>query len=287
MSTVIITNTAIDFQGGICMKNFIFCPDSIDKCTVTAYLQTSGQSEEMKERKIPALVICPGGGYIGVSVREGEPVAKEYFAAGYHVFIVNYSVKENAVNFLPLCQLAATVAHIRKHAEEWSIDGSKIAVCGFSAGGHLAASLGTLFNEDKFQKVWNRVENIRPDALILGYPVILSNEYAQKGSIERVSGSKEGTEEYAWFGLDKHVDEMTPPTFLWHTAADFVVPVENSLSFALALSSAKVPYEMHVLPEGRHGMSVCTKEVGTPDTYNGRWLEWSIRWLNKLFAFEK
>lgn len=96
--------------------------------------------------------------------------AVEYFAAGYHVFIVNYSVKEEAVNFLFLSQLEATVAHIRKHAGEWSIDGNKIAVCRFSAGGHLTASLGTLFNEDKFREIWNRTDNIRPDALILGIP---------------------------------------------------------------------------------------------------------------------
>lgn len=106
------------------MKNFAFCPDGINKCLVIAYLQTGGQSPKLKERKIPAVIICPRGGYKDVSEREGEPVAKEYFAAGYHVFIVNYSVKEDAVNFMPLNQLAAAVAHIRAHAEEWSIDDS-------------------------------------------------------------------------------------------------------------------------------------------------------------------
>lgn len=107
------------------------------------------------------------------------------------------------------------------------------------------------------------------------------------GAITWVSGSERDTEEYEWFGLDKHVDDMTPPTFLWHTAADAGVPAENSLCFAMALSSAKIPYELHILPEGMHGMSVSTQEVGTPDLYNGRWVEWSIAWLNKLFSFEK
>lgn len=269
------------------MKNLLFSPEGIEKCTVTAYLQTLGQHKHMKERKLPAIVICPGGGYGSTSAREADPVAKEYIAAGYHAFILDYSVKEDAANFLPLCQLAATVAHIRKKAKEWSVDENKIVVCGFSAGGHLAASLGTLFNENKFQKIWNRTENIRPDAVILGYPVILSNEYGHERSITRVSGSEKGTEEYAWFGLDQHVDETTPPTFLWHTAADTGVPAENSLCFAMALSAAKVPYELHIFPEGKHGMSVCTQEVGTPDAYNGRWVEWSITWLNKLFSFTK
>lgn len=269
------------------MKYFTFCPEGVEKCTVVACLQTNGQQGEMKERNIPAVVICPGGGYRFLSEREGEPVAKEYFAAGYHVFVVNYSVQEDAANFLPLRQLAATIAHIRKYAEEWHVIENKIAVCGFSAGGHLAASLGTLFNEDEFLNVWNRSENIRPDAMILGYPVILSNEYAHKGSLKNVSGAEEGTERYMWFGLDKHVDEMTPPAFIWHTAADQLVPVQNSLSFSAALSYAKVPYELHILPEGAHGLSVCTEEVGTPNAYNGRWVAWSIQWLGRVFDFEK
>lgn len=93
--------------------------------------------------------------------------------------------------------------------------------------------------------------------------------------------------EYEWFGLDKHVDETTPPTFLWHTEADFRVSVENSLSFAAALSASKVSFELHVLPEGEHGMSVCTQEVGCLDSYNGRWVKWSIEWLNRQFSFIK
>ena len=269
------------------MKCIVFSPDGIEECMVTAYLQTIGLHPRMSERLLPAIVICPGGGYGSNSAREADPVAKEYVAAGYHAFIVNYSVGEHAANFLPLCQLAATMAHIRKYSKKWLIDENKIAVCGFSAGGHLAASLGTLYNDNKFLNVWNRPENIRPDAMILGYPVILSNEYAHERSIRRVSGSEKGTEAYAWFGLDKHVDETTPPTFLWHTAADSGVPAENSLYFALALSSAKVPYELHIFPEGKHGLSVCTQEVGTPDSYNRRWVEWSIVWLNTLFSFSK
>lgn len=269
------------------MKYFEFVPEGIADCNVQAYLQTAGKSREMAEREIPAVVVCPGGGYGFVSDREAEPVAKEYFNAGYHVFILTYSVLEKAAGFYPLCQLAATVAHIRKYAKEWTVKADKIAVCGFSAGGHLACSLGTLYNEEKFLKVWNREDKIRPDAMILGYPVILSNELTHVPSIENVSGAKKGSEEYAWFGLDKHVDETTPPAFLWHTAQDGLVPVENSLSFAAALSGKKVPFELHVLPQGGHGMSVCTKEVGTANPYNARWMEWSIAWLNRLFDFEK
>ena len=269
------------------MRYFTFQPEGVEHCEVVAYVQTSGLSKEMRERKIPAVVICPGGGYGMVSDREAEPVAKEYFAAGFHVFVLTYSVGERAKNFEPLCQLAATVAHIRKYAEAIGVDKDRIAVCGFSAGSHLAGSLGTLYNEDKFLQVWKREDDIRPNAMILCYPVILANEYAHQGSIKNVSGADVGTEEYQWFSLDKHVDTTTPPTFLWHTAEDAAVPVQNSLSMANALSMAKVPVELHIFPEGCHGMSTCTKEVGTPDGYVGRWMEWSIAWLSKIFEFEK
>lgn len=268
------------------MNYFHFLPSGAENCTVDAYLQTGGLSPEMAERELPAVVICPGGAYQMLSDREGEPVAKEFFRAGYHVFILRYTLGSDAVDFKPLCQLAATVAHIRKHAQQWLLDENKIAVCGFSAGGHLAASLGTLCREEKFLKVWKRNDYIRPDAMILGYPVITADEYAHEESIETVSGGKVGSAAYAWFGLDRHVDGQTPPTFLWHTAADEAVPVENSLHFAAALSAAKVPFELHILPEGRHGMSVCTREVGSEDAYNGRWVEWSIAWLNRQFSFK-
>lgn len=268
------------------MRAFEFVPEGTQECNVTAWIHEQNQKAEVKQRIHPAVIVCPGGGYSMVSDREAEPVARAYFAAGYNTYILRYAVRENAKNFTPLCQLAATIAEVRKNAEAWFTVEDQITVCGFSAGGHLAASLGTLFNEEKFLKVFGRTENIRPDAMILGYPVITADEYAHVGSIENVSASKKGSEEYAWFGLDKHVDSETPPTFLWHTAPDTTVPVENSLKMCAALSAAKVPFELHVLPKGGHGMSTCTKEVATYNPYNARWVEWSITWLNALFQFE-
>lgn len=268
------------------MKNFDFIPDGIEECSVTAWLHTNGRSGDLLDVSRPAVLICPGGGYEMVSDREAEPVAKAYFAAGYHTFILYYAVQEKAAGFYPLRQLASAMAHIRSHASQWHVAPDKIAVCGFSAGGHLAASLGTLYQEEAFLKVWDRTDNIRPDAMILCYPVITADEYAHKGSIEHVSGAAEGEAAYTRFGLDRHVDAMTPPAFLWHTSEDDCVPVENSLRMAAALSAAKVPFELHVFPHGGHGMSTCTAEVSTPDSYNARWMEWSIRWLDKLFTFE-
>lgn len=263
-----------------------FVPDGTTGCSVKAWIHDQKGSKSVKQRVHPAVIICPGGGYTHVSDREAEPVAKKYFVAGYNTYILTYSVGDDAKCFKPLSQLAATMANVRKNADSWFTEKNKIAVCGFSAGGHLAASLGTLFNEEKFWAVFGRDEEIRPDAMILGYPVITADKFAHKGSIECVSGAKMGDEEYAWFGLDQHVDEQTPPTFLWHTAEDKSVPVENSLKMCMALSAAKVPFEYHVLPKGGHGMSVCTEEVGKADAYNARWVEWSIVWLNKLFQFQ-
>ena len=268
------------------MKVFRFVPEGISECSVTAWIHTyPGIGTE--PIKHPAIIICPGGGYTRVSTREAEPVAKPYFAAGYNTFILDYAVDEKAKDFYPLCQLAFLMAYIRKNANDLNTLQNQIAVCGFSAGGHLAASFGTIYKEPKFLEKFDRTDHIRPDAMILGYPVITSDEFAHTGSIQRVSGAEVGSEEYMWFGLDGHVDEQTPPAFLWHTATDKSVPVENSLKMCLALSKAKVPFEYHVFPSGGHGMSVCTEEVGRPSSYNGRWVEWSIKWLNQVFGGEK
>lgn len=268
------------------MRVFEFVPEGIQDCKVTAWLHTEGESLVMAARKLPVMIVCPGGGYGMVSDREAEPIAIPYFAAGYHTFVLRYSVGEDAKNFKPLCQLASTIAHVRKHAKEWSVDENKIAVCGFSAGGHLAASSGTLIFTEEFKKVFNRDEHIRPDALVLGYPVISSDEPTHADSILNVSGQPQDSEGYKWFGVDRHVCKQTPPVFLWHTANDQVVSVQNSIKMASALAQTDIPFELHILPDGPHGMSVCNEAVGTKSDYNARWVEWSIEWLNKLFDFE-
>lgn len=267
------------------MRIFDFTPDGQRECCVTAWIHTEVESAEMASRQLPAVVICPGGGYGFVSDREADPVAQVYFSQGYNTFILKYSIGERAKDFTPLCQLAATVAQVRGHADEWHVDPNRIAVWGGSAGDHLAGSLGTLYNTAEFQKIYARHEDVRPNAMILIYPVITADEYAHVDSIRRVSGEDVGHPRYEWFGLNKHVDKHTPPTFLYHTADDNCVPVQNSLQFADALSRAGVTYEMHILPRGGHGMSVSNQAVGCLDDYTARWTWWSIEWLNKTFEF--
>lgn len=267
------------------MRIFEFVPNGQEDCSVTAWLHTEGESGEMAKRNVPAVVICPGGGFGMVSAREAEPIAQMYFANGYNTFVLRYALGEKAKNFLPLCQLAATVAHIRDNAEEWLVDPNKIAVWGASAGGHLAASLGTLYNTPEFQAVFERHEYVRPNAMVLIYAVLTADRYMPYQTVRRVSGEEIGHPKYEWFGLNNHVDEHTPPTFLYHTADDTVVPARNSLKFAEALSECKIPYELHVLPHGPHGMSACTQAVGSLDDYNARWMQWSVTWLNRMFEF--
>lgn len=265
------------------MKEFIFVPDGQKDCSVKAWIHYHNGCKDIKQNSYPAMIICPGGGYDGISDRESEPVAIPFFAAGYNTFILKYAVGENASDFRPLCQLASLVSQIRKNADVWYTKPDHIVVCGFSAGAHLAASLGVLIHTPEFQKVYGCQNDIRPNAIILGYPVITSDQYAHFSSIENVSGAKKGSDVYQWFGLDRHVEKDTPPMFLWHTAEDSAVPVENSLKMAEAMSAHKIPFELHVFPKGDHGMSVCTEEVGTPSQYNARWIEWSIQWLKSLW----
>ncbi len=265
------------------MNVFRFSPKYFPESEVLAYLHV--EIEDHDHRR-PAVIVCPGGGYTLRSNRESTPIAKRYWAAGYQTFVLTYPLGENAKNFQPLLSLAAAVAEIRENSDSWGIATDQIAVCGFSAGGHLAASLGTLFNDEKFLSVCKIPGNLRPDAMILGYPVITADpEDAHQITIERVSGAALGSPEAMYFGLENHVDAQTPTAFLWTTTEDQYVPTSNTLKFAAAMSRAGVPYELHVFPYGLHGMGACSKEVSHYDTYIGRWIDWSIQWLNRLFDF--
>lgn len=267
------------------MKCISFKPQCTPECHVDGWIHCVNHSPEMLQRMHPAVIICPGGGYEFLSDREMDPVAEPFYAAGYNTFVLHYSLGAEAADLHPLIQLASTVAYIRQNSEELFTDTNAVSVCGFSAGGHLVASLGVFHDDPAFLKAYSLPCNPRPDAMILCYPVITSDEFAHVGSISTVSGASVGTETYRWYGLDQHVHASTPPAFLWHAADDTVVPVENTLKFASALSSANIPFELHILPEGGHGLSVCTSQVDKNLPYNARWVQWCIAWLNQQFNF--
>ena len=187
-------------------------------------------------RKRPVVLICPGGGYEMTSDREAEALAVKFMAMGYHAAILRYSV---APARFPeaLLQLATAVAMLRENAEKWHIDTGKIVVQGSSAGGHLAASLGVFWNKPFVAEALGMdAGKFRPNGLMLSYPVITSGEKAHQGSFEKVLGEDYVDEEKRRFlSLEYSVSKDTPPTFLWHTAPDDTVPVENSLLFFQAL----------------------------------------------------
>lgn len=227
---------------------------SVGTPTLTTYLIDTPEGLLLQER--PLVLICPGGGYSHVSVREGEFLALQFTAMGYHAAVLRYSVSP-AVYPAQLLELSKAMALLREHAKEWHIQKDKILVQGSSAGGHLAASLGCFFKDELLLEETKAAdaEQLRPDGMILSYPVITSGEYAHRDSFVKLLGDRYG-ELLDKMSLENQVSADTPTTFLWHTFADGAVPVENSLLFMEALRKYKIPFESHIYPRGVHGLSL-------------------------------
>ncbi len=269
----------------------------------TVYLQTyllHNSREFQTDIQRPAVLICPGGGYQFTSDREAEPVALRFLAQGYHAFVLRYSVQTRFPQ--PMHDLAKAMSLVRAKAKEWLVDPDRIAVCGFSAGGHLGASLGVLWHEPWLSEPLGLdPEQLRPNALILGYAVIdsdlIDNTPTPQGPQGTLVGARDlivrtvlgepDQELKERYRLDRHVSSSTPPTFLWHTADDELVFAHNALRFATALADHKVPYELHIFGHGVHGLSLADE---TTDT-EGRmlnpaahvWTDLALRWLKEQF----
>lgn len=228
----------------------------------------------------PALVICPGGGYHWCSPREKDAPALEFLSMGYQVFVLDYTCYPGDMSdFRSLRELGETVRLLRERSGEWHIDPAKIAVLGFSAGGHLVASLGAFWNDPEV----GLPEGARPDALVLCYPVISTREFAHEGSAENISGGDEAYRDK--LNLLRRVTADFPPAFLWHGGDDDTVPPENSLLLAVELKRHAVPFEYHLFSSGGHGISTCDQEVETPDETCRPWVALCKAWLNRRFQF--
>ena len=232
--------------------------ETLLKKTGAKLFEYISDSKEIK----PAMLVIPGGGYSVVCTeREGEPIALAYLALGYNAFVLHYSVGKDAREGKPLAQASEAVAYIRKNSGSPAIDPAMVFAVGFSAGGHLCGSLATMWHSENCIKAAgiNAGEN-KPDGVVLCYPVITGGEKAHRGSFVNLCGSDSPTKEQLdYYSLEKHVDAESSPAFIIHTAADTLVPVENSLLMAEAYAKAGVTFELHVYPYGPHGLALANE----------------------------
>lgn len=236
-----------------------------------------------------AILVIPGGGYNMVCAdREGEPIALSYLSKGIKAFVLNYSVGKDAAGHQPLVEASAAMAYLRTHREALGITGRIYAV-GFSAGGHLTASLATMWHRPEvIEKARIAYGDNRPDAVALCYPVISGFEYAHKGSFYNITGTNTPTDEQLYkYSAEKHVDEKACPAFIIHTANDTVVPVENALLMAEAYSKNKIPFELHIYPDAPHGIALANEITSCGNQswvrpQMARWVDDSIYFFNHL-----
>lgn len=269
-------NVKIKIWDGV--KKTISYPDNFDPILETYIL--SGN------KKRGAVLICPGGGYAYISDKEAEPIAMQFNANGYHAFVLNYSVAPRR-HPQPIMDCSRAMCLIRSNAEEWKIDNFKIAICGFSAGAHLAASLGVHWNKPFLDVEGISIGINRPDALILAYPAISMKNYCNIASRDNLLGKNPDITLVEEMSLETQVSRNTPPSFIWHTGDDMEVPVENSLMFANALRKGKIPFELHIYTRGPHGLSLSNKETGAANNgsfpHIAGWVKLSLEWLEEIF----
>ena len=251
-----------------------------------------------------AVVVGPGGGYARVVIdKEGDDIANWLTKNGVTVFILRYRLPEDPHNKnredVPLEDGQRAIRIVRAHASEWGLNPNKIGIAGFSAGGHLAASLAVHWNKNFVKEPLGFTEEHKPDSLILAYPVISSTDthqgsidnllaedsYLPLGGLESTFGigylKKEDREEL--ISLEKHVSADTPKSFIWHCADDGCVPVSNSLRFAAALNNHHIPFAMHIYQNGGHGLAlgdeVTAKEESQINVDAAGWIKLVCDWI--------
>lgn len=301
--------------------NTIKLYENREDVTLTTYILDDSQ-EMMKGRNRPAMLICPGGAYLFCSDREGEPVALRFNAMGYHAFVLRYSVyyerqepdfseaekrvvKPHCIHPNPVLEIAQAIMIIKEHAQEWHIDADKIALCGFSAGAHNCAMFSVYYNKPLvFEKFGKTPDFFKPALTILGY--MLSDYHAMKKSCSTDEESKEflAVSNLALLGDPDPNDEIltsispallvskdTPPMFLWSTAADNLIPIEQTTRMATSLAQNGIPFELHVFEEGPHGLSLADQtssaDASLMDKDAKKWTGLVEEWLLKRFAYVK
>ena len=234
----------------------------IDGSTATFVGYCLDNSSEIDpNRKRPSVLVIPGGGYEMTSDREAEPIAMQFLAAGFNAFVLRYSVKPSIFP-VALLEAAEAMRRIRTHADEWHCDADAIAMIGFSAGGHLAANLATSASDDVLAAHGYDADAVRPNGLMLAYPVVTSGPLAHRGSFDALLGDRKADPEALdAVSIEKHIDAKT----------------------------AGVSVEAHLFPSGGHGLSLGTAETAWQGV-NGIepcvqvWPELAITWMRRTFA---
>lgn len=233
-----------------------------------------------------AVIICPGGGYgILAYDLEGTDIAKYFNSIGIAAIVLKYRLPTSGNSVIPhktpLMDAQRAMRLVRANAAKWNIDPQKIGIMGFSAGGHLASTLGTHFDYgDKTAKDSVEHQSCRPDFMILMYPVVsFTDSCSHAGSREALLGKNPDKNLLSWYSNELQVREDTPPTFFVHADNDTAVPVENTLLLYKALRKKNIPAELHILSEGEHGFG-----LGSDNEHIASWqnsLKLWLNWLNK------
>lgn len=239
--------------------------------TITVYLPRS------VPQGTPAVVVCPGGGYVNLAMNhEGRQVAAFLNSMGIAAFVLRYRLGPRYHHPVELGDAQRAIRTLRSHASEWRLDPSRIGIMGFSAGGHLAMSASTHFDAGKADAT-DAVDRAgsRPDFAILGYPVIsMTQPWTHAGSKKYLLGDNPDPALAKSLSGEEAVTKETPPTFIFQTYTDTVVPAENSIYYFLALRKAGVPGEMHIFEKGPHGVG-----LANDDSALSEWSKLLTNWL--------
>lgn len=247
------------------------------------YIQDNPQTYKQKYT-YPAILIMAGGGYAYVSAREAEPVALRYLAFGFQAFVLEYSTGASHRYPTQLIEAAMAMIFIRENAKDFDLSNDMVCALGFSAGGHLCGCLATLFDEPILKKTFAKHTHlIKPNAIVLCYPVIVSGQKSHSDSFDNLCGNDQELKQY--LSLDQRVSPNSCPAFIWHTFTDASVPVYNSLAYALACEKNKVPFALHIFEKGTHGLSTAQIDTNSQDVISqastniDQWTKLSIDWL--------
>jgi len=267
------------------IPNFIEAPNNeveattggilrISKVSVPGYQFFSAGSDGTK----PCVVICPGGGYgILAASHEGTDVAKYFNSIGVHALVLKYRIpsaeNQQQKEWAPLQDAQQAMHLVRKNAKKWNVDPTKVGIMGFSAGGHLASTLATHYDDRKIKA--NSSISFRPDFQILLYPVISFGKFAHKGSRNNLLSPDTTAEKIAYFSNELHINKQSPPAFLVHAKDDKAVPVDNSLIYAQQLKDNGVEAEVFLYEAGGHGFGMKNS------TSAAKWTDSLKSWLEK------